>query len=400
MLPETWGVTHGAGFHNEEGCLMKCRVLFASLLVFLLSASLSLAAEPIKLGAVFSITGPASFLGEPEKNTVELAVEIVNQNGGVLGRPLEAIIYDDETDVNKCVLNVDKLLRKDKVVAVMGPTTSGNTLAVLMKADQHKIPMMSCASADKIVKPLKPFVFKNTPSDRFAVLRILDHCKARGYKKIAAITVSDGFGQAGRTFIQELVPAEGFELVADEVYAPKDTDMTAQLTKIKSQNPDAIICWGTNPGPAVIARNRTQLGIDIPLYMSHGVASKKFIELAGDSAEGLMLPAGRLIVAEHLPEDNPQKAVLMKYKTMYEERYKSAVSTFGGHGWDAVMLLAAAIEIAGSDDPAAIRDGLEKIKNHVGTAGIYNMSAEDHNGLDETAFTMIKIENGDWKIIE
>ncbi len=379
---------------------MKLRFILACLLAVTFSAGSGFAVEPIKLGAIFSVTGPASFLGEPEKNTVELTVDLINQQGGVLGRPLEVIVYDDETDVNKCVLNMDKLLRKDKVVAVIGPTTSGNSLAVAMKPGQHEIPLMSCASAEKIVVPVLPYVFKNTPSDRYAVLKILEHARARGYKKIAAITVSDGFGQAGRAFIRELVPAEGFELVADEVYGPKDTDMTAQLTKIKSTNPDAIICWGTNPGPAVIARNRKQLGIETPLYQSHGVASKKFIELAADAAEGLLLPAGRLIVAEQLPEDNPQKAVLLQYKTLYESRFNSPVSTFGGHGWDGVMLLKAAIEKAGTDDPKAIRDALEQITGHVGTAGIFNFSPEDHNGLDAGAFTMIEIVNGDWKIVE
>lgn len=358
------------------------------------------AQDPVKLGAVFSVTGPASFLGEPEKNSVELAIEKVNAAGGVLGRPLEIVIYDDETDVNKCVLNMDKLLRKDGVVAVIGPTTSGNTLAVLNKAQQHEVPMMSCAAAEKIVSPLKPFVFKDTPSDRYAVEKILQHAKSKGYKKLAAITVSDGFGQAGRAFIQKLAPEAGFELVADEVYGPKDTDMTAQLTKIKDLNPDFIVCWGTNPGPAVIARNRKQLGIEIPLYMSHGVASKKFIELAGDASEGLLLPAGRLIVAEQIADDNPQKPVLLDYKKLYEERFKSDVSTFGGHGWDAVMLLVAAIEKAGNDDPKAIQDAMEQVTNHVGTAGIFNFSEEDHNGLDARAFTMVTIQDGAWKILD
>ncbi len=377
--------------------VLRCTMLLACVLLLPCRA---VAQEPILLGAVFSITGPASFLGEPEKNSVELAIEQVNARGGVLGRPLKAIIYDDETDVNKCVLNIDKLLRKDKVVAVMGPTTSGNTLAVVMKAEQHQVPLMSCASAEKIVVPVQPFVFKNTPSDRYAVEKILEHAKAQGYKKIAAITVSDGFGQAGRAFIQELVPASGFELVADEVYGPKDTDMTAQLTKIKDLGPDAIICWGTNPGPAVVARNRKQLGLNIPLYMSHGVASKKFIELAGDAAEGLLLPSGRIIVTEQIPADHPQKEVLTQYKSLYEGRFSGEVSTFGGHGWDAVMLLAEAIEKAGSDDPKAIRDALEQIQGHVGTAGIFNLSPEDHNGLDSSAFAMVTIENGDWKLLE
>lgn len=366
----------------------------------LLLAVPALAADPIKLGAVFSITGPASFLGEPERNSVELAVEQINAAGGVLGRPLEVVIYDDETDVNKTVLNIDKLLRKDKVSALIGPTTSGNTLAVVMKAEQAKVPMMSCAAAEKITVPLKKHVFKDTPSDRYAVEKILTHAGKQGYKKIAIITVSDGFGQAGRAFLKKMVPEMGFELLADEVYGPKDTDMTAQLTKIKGLNPDAIVCWGTNPGPAVVARNRAQLGIETPLYMSHGVASKKFIELAGEAAEGLMLPAGRLIVAEQIPDDHPQKAELLKYKKLYEDRYDGEVSTFGGHGWDAVKILVAAIEKAGSDDPAAITNAIEQVTGLVGTAGVFNFSPEDHNGLDASAFTMVTIENGDWKVME
>jgi len=380
------------------------RVFAAILLTLALAATMAGAAfaadpEPIKIGAVFSITGGASFLGEPEKNTVLMYADLINERGGVLGRKIEIVVYDDETDVNKCVMAVDKLLRKDQVVAVIGPTTSGNTLAVMPKFEPAKIPLVSCASADKIVIPVTPWIFKDTPSDRFAVLKILEYAKARGQKKIAIITVSDGFGQAGREFLKDLIPAQGFELVADEVYGPKDTDMTAQLTNIKNLNPDAVICWGTNPGPAVIARNRLQLGMQTPLYMSHGVASKKFIELAGEGAEGLLLPAGRLIVAGQIVDNHPQKQLLMDYKNRYETKFKSDVSTFGGHGWDGLGLIVAAIEKAKSADPQAIRDALETIQGYVGTAGIFNLSPKDHNGLDQTAFEMVKIEKGDWKIV-
>jgi branched-chain amino acid transport system substrate-binding protein len=378
---------------------MKLRLIFGLFLVLLLSG-VAHAEDTIKVGAVFSVTGPASFLGEPEKNSVEMAVRQVNEQGGVLGKKLEVVLYDDETNVNKCVLAVDKLARKDRVVAILGPTTSGNTLAVAPKIQRYKIPMISCGAAEKIVKPVNPWVFKVAPSDRFAILKILDHIKSNGGKKIAILTVSNGFGQAGRGVLKELIPAHGMELLADDVYGPKDTDMTPQLTKIKSLNPDAIICWGTNPGPAVITRNRTQLGITAPLYQSHGVASKKFIELAGDASNGVMLPAGRLIVAEKVAEDHPQKEVITEYKTMYETEFKSAVSTFGGHGWDAVHILVKAIEAAGSTESEAIRDALENIQDLPGTYGIFNFSPTDHSGLDERAFVMIQIENGDWKILE
>ena len=360
----------------------------------------SFAQDPIRIGAVFSATGPASFLGEPEKNTALLLQEQINNAGGLLGRPVELIIYDDETDVNKAVLNADRLLKKDKVVAVVGPTTSGNTLAIMNKFSTAQVPLVSCAAAEKIVKPVNPWIFKTPQSDRHAVQRILQHAGKQGYKKIAIITVSDGYGQAGRQVLKELAPAMGFELVADEVYGPKDTDMTAQLTKIKGLAPDAIICWGTNPGPAVITRNRAQLGIKTPLYQSHGVASKKFIELAGEAAEGVMLPAGRLIVSNQIPADNPQKPVLDKYIMDYEAQYNMPVSAFGGHGWDALMLVFNAIGKAGSAEPAAIRDALENTKDFVGTGGIFTFSPEDHNGLDADAFEMVVIENGEWKLLQ
>ncbi len=378
---------------------MRWKVLFA-LCGILLWASTATAAETIKIGAVFSVTGPASFLGEPEKNTALMLEEQINAQGGILGKKLEIVLYDDETDVNKCVLAADKLLKKDQVLAVIGPTTSGNTLAIMGKFAPANVPLVSCAASEKIVTPVDPWVFKTPQSDRHAVQRILNHAKSKGYSKIAIITVSDGYGQSGRAVLKDMLPLSGMTLVADEVYGPKDTDMTAQLTKIRDLAPDAIVCWGTNPGPAVIARNRVQLGITTPLYQSHGVASKKFIELAGESAEGLMLPAGRLTVAGQIPDDQPQKKLLQAYIKDYESKFNVPVSSFGGYAYDGLMLIKKAIEMGGSAEPQAIRDNLEKIQGFVATGGTFNFSATDHNGLDATAFEMIGIHNGDWVILK
>ena len=355
---------------------------------------------PIKIGAIFSISGSNAFLGEPEKNTAEMAVAKINKQGGLLGRQIELIVMDDESDVNKTILAMDRLIRKDKVIAVLGPTGTGNALAVVHKMKNYGVPLISCAAAEKITTPTTPWVFKIAPSDRFAVIRILDHIQANQGKKIAVLTASDGFGQAGRTVLTELIPAKGLDLVADEVYGPKDSDMTPQLTKIASLNPDAIICWGTNPGPAVISRNRKQLGIEVPMYMSHGVASHKFIELAGDSSEGLLLPAGRLVVAEKLPADDQQRELLIEFKTGYEREFKSDVSTFAAHGIDAVMVTAKAIEMGQSDEPEKIRENLEKITALIGIYGIFNFSPENHDGLDERAFIMVRIHNNDWEIVQ
>lgn len=375
-------------------------VILAACLALLAIPALANATEPIKIGAVFSATGPASFLGEPEKNTALLLQEQINAQGGLIGRPVEIVIYDDETDVNKCVLATEKLIKKDRVVAIVGPSISGNTLAIKGKFGRTKIPLVSCAAAEKIVKPLNKWVFKTPQSDRHAVTRILQHAKKMGFKKIAVITVSNGYGQAGRAVLAELLPAQGFDMVADEVYGPKDTDMTAQLTKIKSLAPDAIICWGTNPGPAVVARNVKQLGITSQLYMSHGVASKKFIELAGEAAEGIKLPSGRLAVAGLLADGHPQKALLLKYIADYNGKYGSGVSTFGAYAYDALNLVFRAIQAGNSADPKDIRDNLEKIQGYVGATGTYNYSSSDHIGLDASAFEMVEIKNADWAIVQ
>ena len=356
--------------------------------------------DTIKIGAVLSVTGPASFLGEPEKNTLLMLQDELNAKGGIDGRKVEVIVYDDESDVNKCVMAAKKLIEQDKVAVVLGPSISGNTLAISKFFAPAKIPLVSCAAAEKIVKPVDPWVFNTPQLDRHAVGKILADARKKGYTKLAILTVSDGYGQAGRAVLQELIPAQAMTLVADEVFGPKDTDMSAQLTKIKGAAPDAIICWGTNPGPAVVARNRAQLGITIPLYMSHGVASKKFIELAGVAAEGIVLPAGRLVAVSQVPDVHPQKALLVKYVDDYTKRFGNPPSTFGGHAYDAFNLVINAVQIGKSAKAQDIRDNLEKIKTLPGTGGIYSMSSENHNGLDESAFLMVTIDKGEWKVVD
>ena len=381
--------------------MKQARYLVLAILAVLFSFTTLWAEDPIKIGAVLSVTGPASPLGEPERNTAQLVQEQINAKGGLLGRKLEIIIYDDESAVDKAVTAADKLLKKDNVSAVIGPTTTPNTLAIEAKFDAAAVPLVSCAAGEKIVVPVKNWVFKTPQSDRLAVARILSHMKSRKINKMAILTVSDAFGQGGREMLKALGPKAGIEIVADEVYSPKDTDMTAQLTKIKSTDAKALVSWGTpQTGSAIVTKNRVQLGITIPLYLSHGVASPKFIELAGSAGEGVLLPAGRLIVANEVPAKNPQKAVLTKYVKDYETKFKSPVSTFGGHAWDAIMLVIKAIEMGKSDKPADIRANLEKIKGFVGTGGVFNFSPQEHNGLDESAFEMVSIVKGAWKIVK
>lgn len=376
---------------------MKKRWMLAAFSCLIIAGT-AVAADPVKIGAVLSVTGPASFLGEPEKNTLLMLQDQVNAAGGLNGQNVEVIVYDDESDVNKSVMASKKLLDQDKVAVVLGPSISGNTLAITKFFSTAKVPLVSCAAAEKIVQPVDPWIFNTPQLDRHAVLTILGDLKKKGLAKVAILTVSDGYGQAGRSVLKELIPAQGFTLTADEVYGPKDTDMTAQLTKIKGTAPDALICWGTNPGPAVVARNRAQLGISTPLYMSHGVASNKFIELAGEAADGIILPAGRLVAVEQVPADHPQKKVLDAYVANYQKTYGIPASSFGGYAHDAFMLVAEAINKGKSAQPQDIRDNLEKISGFAGTSGVFTYSAANHNGLDETAFIMVTIDKGKWKV--
>ncbi|UCG13432.1 MAG: ABC transporter substrate-binding protein [Deltaproteobacteria bacterium] len=355
---------------------------------------------PFKIGGIFAITGPASFLGEPERNSMELLAEQINEKGGINGHAIDLVIYDTEGDATKAVLNATKLIEKDNVLAIVGPSRSGTTLAVVPIVEKAQVPLLSCAASVKITTPVKKWVFKTPQTDVMAVAKIYEYMKAQGIKTIAILTVGNAFGDSGRQQLIQQAPDYGFQVVADERFGPKDTDMTPQLTKIRSLRPGAIVCWGTNPGPAVVAKNMRQLGIRIPLYQSHGVASKKFIELAGEAANGIVLPTGKISVTKNLPDSDPQKATLMKYITDYEAKYNSAVSGFGGYAWDGLQILAQALEKAGNDR-AKIRDEIEKLTNYVGVSGIFRFSPQDHNGLTkEEAFVMVKIANGDWQVIQ
>ena len=378
---------------------MKKIIAIVTGLTTLLVAAAAIAAEPLRIGALFSVTGPASFLGEPEKNTLEMLVKDANARDGIGGRKVELVVYDTQGDVTKAVQLANKLIKNDKVSVIVGPSTTGESMAVIPVAEKEKIPLISCAAGIKITEPVKKWVFKTPANDHVAVEKILIQAAKLKQKNIAIITVSDGFGSSGREQLKVLAAKKGFRIVADEVYGPKDTDMTAQLTKIKASRPDAIICWGTNPGPAIIARNVKQLGITTPIYMSHGVASKKFIELAGaDAAEGIMLPAGKLTIFDKLPKNDPQAKLLRDYDQSYRKGFGVEASTFGGYAYDAFLLVANALKKGGT--PAQIRDGIEQSRKVVSVSGIFTMSPADHNGLDLSAFEMVRITRGDWELVK
>ena len=376
------------------------RIVVLSMLTQLLLFSATVfAAQPIKIGALFAITGPASFLGEPERNTAQMVIDEINKAGGIKGRPLQLIAYDTQGDSTKAKQLVNKLIKNDKVVAIIGPSTTGDSMAIIDDVEKAGIPLISCAAGSKITDPVKKWVFKTAQNDGLAVTKIFEYLNKKKISKIAILTVSDGFGSSGREQLKANAAKYGIQIVLDDTYGPKDTDMTAQLTKIRGSQAQAIICWGTNPGPAVIAKNVRQLGVKLPLFMSHGVSSKKFIELAGEAAEGIILPSGRVIVADVLPASDKQKKSLLAYVNDYKRHFKAEGDHFGGHAWDAVMLLKGAIE-RGGDSPAVIRDQLEKTHNFAGIGGIFSYSAHDHAGLNKDAFVLVEIKHKDWALVK
>ncbi len=377
---------------------MKSSALFVLAAVILFGfVSVAGAAEPYKVGAVFAVTGPASWLGEPEKNTVKMIEEEINANGGINGRPLEIIVEDTVGEEAKTVLAVKKLITREKVCAIVGPSRSGTTMAVVPIAERYKVPLISCAAAEAIIKPVKKWVFKTPQSDADAVRRIYEKCQEMKIDKIAIMSGTTGFGKAGRDQLKKLAAEYGMTIVADETYGPKDTDMTAQLTKIKATKAQAIVNWSIVPAQTTVIKNRSQLGIKIPLFQSHGFGNVKYARTAGAAADGVMCPAGRLLAVDTLPDDNPQKALLAKYKKDYETKFKADASTFGGHAFDAIMLVVEALKAVG-DDKAKIRDYIENKKGFVGTGGIFNFSATDHVGLDKTAFEMLMVKDGNFVV--
>ena len=367
----------------------------------LLGAAAVAAQEPIKVGAFLAVTGPAAFLGDPEQKTLELYVEKLNAGGGVLGRKLQLVAYDSAGDAEKARTFAKRLIEQDKVDLIVGGSTTGETMAVVPLAEQAGIPFISLAGAVVIVEPVKKWVFKTPHTDRMACEKIFGDMRSRGIAKIALISGAGGFDKSMRGECLKVASKNRIEVVADETYGAGDSDMTAQLTKIRTTpGVQAVLNAGFGQGPAIVTRNFRQIGMTVPLYQSHGVASKEYVKLSGDAAEGVRLPAAALLVAESLPESDAQKKVVVGYKRDYEGRFKSEVSTFGGHAYDGLMLAVEAMKKAGSSDKARVRDALESTRGYMGTAGVVNMTPQDHMGLDLTAFRMLEVRKGDWTLVK
>ncbi len=371
-------------------------VLMSSL--FLLGHSY--AAETIKIGAILAVTGPASFLGAPEARTLEMMVGELNKKGGIKGRKVELIIKDSGSSPEKALSYAKQLIEEDRVLAIVGPSTSGETMKIKNVAEEGKTILLSCAAAEVIVNPVAKYVFKTPQKDSYAVIKIFEQMKKMKLSKVGVLSSNTGFGNAGKEQIEKLAPEHGIQIVANEVYDKAATDLTAEVTKVKASGAQAIINWSIEPAQSIVIKNARQIGFKGQIFQSHGFGNVKYVEAAGPAAEGVIFPAGRLLVADALPKNHPQKAVLMQYKKDYELAYHGEeCSTFGGHAYDAIVILTRAIEKANSTDKEAVRSAIEGLKGVVGTAGIFNFSPQDHNGLDMTSFEMLTVRNGKFTLL-
>lgn len=371
----------------------------AAMAVAILASATASAQEAIRIGSFLAVTGAAAFLGDPEKKTLELYVKKLNDEGGVLNRKVELVVYDTGSSAKDAVTFVKRLIEQDRVDFIVGGTTTGETMAVVELVEQAGIPFISLAGASVIVEPVKKWVFKTPHSDRMAVQKVYEDMKKAGLRKVGLIGGSGGFDKSCLANAQEQAKNYELTIVATEQYGTDVTDVTPQLVNIRNSGAEAVLFCGFGAPSVVVTKNFAQLGLSTRLYHNHGSCSKQFIQGAGAAAEGVRLPCAALLVADQLPQSDPQRAVALAYIEAYTKAYKEDVSTFGGHAYDGLMLLVDAIRRAGTTDREKVREALETTKGFVGVDGIFTMSPQDHMGLGLESFKMLEVSGGAWKYL-
>ena len=378
--------------------LVKTLIVGAALL-----AAVSAHAD-ITVGVTLSATGPAASLGIPEKNTFSLMPT------AIAGQKVNYIVLDDKSDTTAAVANTRKLITEDKADVIVGSTTSPNSLAMIDVVAEAKVPMISMAASSRIVEPVddkRRWVFKTPQNDIMMSIAIVQHMANAGVKKVAFIGFADAYGEGWYNEFSKIAAIKGIQIVANERYNRTDTSVTGQVLKIMAASPDAVLIAASGTPAALPQKTLKERGYAGKYYQTHGVANNDFLRVGGKDVEGTMLPSGPVLVAEQLPASNPVRKSALEYITKYEAAYgKGSVSTFGGHAWDAGVLLQAAIPAAlkkaqpGTPEfRAALRDALEQVKEAPGAHGIFNMSPTDHLGLDQRARVMVVIDNGHWKYL-
>jgi branched-chain amino acid transport system substrate-binding protein len=365
--------------------------------------------ETIRIGVVVSVTGSASSLGEPERNTVQLFEQEFSEVGGA---EIEWIVEDDASDPTQAVTAVKQMIDRENVHAVVCCSVSPNSLAIIETVQGDEVPNISLAAAAQIVEPAseREWVFKTPQNDALMIDVLTDHMLEQGIENVAFLGFDDAYGEGGLAAFEQVIAEKPIEMTGRETFSREDTDVTAQLTQLSRDNPDAYLIWAIPPGADVAQKNLVDLGLDGVVYQSHGVANATFLELGGNAIEGTYLPAGKLLTVDDLPDSDAQKEVLLAYRDSYEEEHgEGSANTFGGHAYDAMLVLEGAIERAldGDADPSdveafrsTLRDEIEATSDLAGTGGVFSYSADDHAGLDTDAVVMLEVSGGDWSLLE
>jgi len=358
-------------------------------------------ADTINIGAVLDISGPSSSLGIPERDTLQMLTDQLNVNGGINGRKIKLIILDNKSDETESVLAAKKLIDTEKVVAIIGSSASGTSLAMIDTVQKEGVPLISLATNSKIVEPVadRKWVFKMAQSDAIVAKNMIKYAQSKGAQKLALLTMNNAYGDGGKNALIKAAAENGMSIVYEDKFEATDKEMSAQLAKIKNSDAQALLVWAIPPSASIVTRNYSELGLKIPMIHSHGIANQNFLDLAGAAANGIELPVGKIVVADQLPDIDPQKQVLLSYTKDFTAKFNTPPSTFGGHAWDAFNMLVNAIKEGGTDR-AKIRDSLENTKNFVGISAVFNMSEKDHNGLDESCMVMVGVKDGKWILIK
>jgi branched-chain amino acid transport system substrate-binding protein len=350
---------------------------------------------PIRVGAILDITGAGASLGVPERKTLELLTKKTNEAGGIGNRKIELTIEDNQSTEDGAAKAMNELVSKN-VDIIIGASRTGTSLAMRPIAESAKMPMISMAANVKVTDGAT-WVFKTAQNDAAVLANVVDYAKSKGWKKIGLARDSSAFGEGVAELLNELGKADGISVVVTEKFAPDATEFTAQMLNIRNAKADMNLIWGIPPAAALAQKAYKQLGITAPVMQSHGIGNQVFLDTAGTSADGLVAPVGRLVVADQLPASDPQKAVLTKFVADYRAAYNETPSTFAGHAWDAFQLAADAFKAVGTDKQK-VRDKLEQVKGFVGITGIYMMTAKDHSGLGKDALVLVTVQNSKWAL--
>lgn len=374
-------------------------ISLAAILAALFCASMVIAAEPIRIGSPVLLSGTGAYVGGAEKDTLEMMAADLNKAGGINGRPLEFIFYDEEGKPDVAVSMVKRLIQKDKVTAIVGISTSWTALPIIPIVEKEEVPTIILAAAIKIVDPVKKWVFKTPADDRIVVAKLLSYMQSQGIKRIAVMSTQDGFGDGGRSEIVAQAPAHGISIVFDDKYTMQDTDITPTLSKIKKTDAQAVVNWSSQRAPIILTMNYRQIGVELPLYQSHAAFSKDFLDATGKNSEGVKTAAMKFYGAEKLPDSDPQKKVILGYQEAYRKRYGKETNQFGGCAFDGFNILVAALKKAG-EDKNKLRDAIEQTKGYVGIHGVFNYSPTDHGGITKESILMYQASGGEWKILQ